>query len=436
MGRPGDWSVLGYGSDPIDADVDEFVAEATHYELMADAITSQIATLRHLSNSGEGEYADALRSSCDDLADNLEKAEGRFRTVADELNDLVPKLEEALDETWQARIQAQNAQDDMDTAVNQGHRPGIPASTRADEELPSGKDPAALENDYDNAVTARTQARTRAQNAVSAWDTAAEAAASRIRKAADDDLKDGRFEGFKAWVKANADLLREISKWLGRIVLVLTVIVLIVGSGGAAFILLVAASVALLAVDTVLAIAGEGSWTDVAFSALGVLTLGTGGLLARMARSGRAVTAARAGRAQGFRSGMQTLRNAFNNPGLRGGFTNLRNVFRPSTYLNALDDAGRVSQAIRSAPINPSSMWRGRNLISGRDALTLSDDLADLAQFARPGLQHRLGVWSSLRHTEIATGATYFDGALDELQNLGIDPFGIDRRTTREVSSL
>src|SRR5690606_11074312 len=107
-----------------------------------------------------------------------------------------------------------------------------------------------------------------------------------------------------------AELLREISKWLGRIVLVLTVIVLIVGSGGAAFFLLVAASVALLVVDTVLAVAGEGSWTDVAFSALGVLTLGTGGLLARMARSGRAVTAARAGRAQGFRSGMQTLRNA------------------------------------------------------------------------------------------------------------------------------
>ena len=90
-------------------------------------------------------------------------------------------------------------------------------------------------------------------------------AASRIRDASDDDLKDGRFEGFKAWVKANAGWLKELSKWLGRIVLVLAIAILILSNpAGWLIALAVLGSIALLAVDTMLAVAGEGSWGDVA----------------------------------------------------------------------------------------------------------------------------------------------------------------------------
>lgn len=436
MGRPGEWSLLGYGSDPVDADLDEIEAEADHYELMADAITSQVATLRHLATDGVlvGDYADAIRDSCDDLAGNLQKAEGRFRTVADELSGLVGPLEDALTETASALVAARSAQESIDSAENQGYDPRRPLA--AQEEPESGPSLQVLATRHESASGSLSAARTRAQNAVARWNDVAEAAARRIRDASDDDMKDGRFEGFKAWVRANADLLRSISTWLGRIVLVITVAILIFGSGGLLLFAAVALGLALLTVDTVLAVAGEGSWTDVAFSALGVLTLGTGSLLGRLARSGRAVTAARAGRAQGLRSGMQTLRNSFNNPGLRGGLTNVRNAFRPSTYTNALDDGRRVAQALRGSTVTQGPILRARNLVSGRDSLSLADDLAELGQLARPALRHRLGVTAGLRHTEVATGAAYVDGALDELQGRGVDLGGIDRRTTREVSSL
>ncbi len=425
MGRRGDWSVLGYGSDPIDADVDEFVEQATHYELMADAITSQISTLRHLSNEGQGEYADALRSSCKKLADNLEKAEGRFRTVADELNDLVPKLEEALEETRLARIQAENAQSDMDTAVNQGHQPGVPASTRTDEELPSGKDPVTLENDYDTAETARGTARTRAQNAVSAWDTAASNAAAKIRKASDDDMKDGRFEGFKAWVKKHADLLREISKWLGRIVLVLTVVILLM-SNPAGWLVAVAliASVALLAVDTMLAVAGEGSWFDVALSALGVLTLGLGPLLKGLGSIARTGALTRLGAQRGLSASLSTLASRFSNSGVFGALKNTVNAFRPSTYTNAFR----------------SGVDTFRNITNfARGSGSMLDDLGRLrnafgSDFAR--------LYGNLAHTDrvvdiVGNTNTFLDSAMDEgLPGFGqLDDF-IDGLTTHEVSSL
>src|SRR5690606_26750278 len=131
--------------------------------------------------------------------------------------------------------------------------------------------------------------------------------------------KDGRSEGFKAWEKANADLLRSISKWLGRIVLVLTVVILLM-SNPAGWLVAVAllASVALLAVDTMLAVAGEGSWFDVALSALGVLTLGLGPLLKGLGSIARSGSLFRLGAGRGISTTLSTIASRFSNSGVFG----------------------------------------------------------------------------------------------------------------------
>lgn len=443
--RPSDWSALDLGSDPVPGDAEALSGEATHYSSVATTIEAQVARLRRIADGDDtlkGDYAEALRESCDELAGDLEKAHGRFDTVGEELGTLVTPLTTALSTTLSALRSAESAREDMRQAEAAGYSPGTDLLGTGTRGADGEEDPAlaAAKRKYENAETALGSAQARCRDAVSTWEGVAGPAASRIRDASDDDLKDGRFEGFKAWVKANAGWLKELSKWLGRIVLVLAIAILILSNpAGWIIALAVLGSIALLAVDTMLAVAGEGSWGDVALDVLGVVTLGAGSLIGKLAKAGRSMTLFRAGNQQGVRAGMQTLRNAFNNPGLRGAFTNVRNVFRPSSYTNALSDGWRVARHIRQTPLVTAPL-SGRSLVFGRDFATYADDLADItATFGDDvvtGL-HRTGV-SGLR---VVGGVETVNTAVDNLMDEGVPGFRrlgdlMDRHTTREVGSL
>lgn len=424
MGRPGDWSVLGYSGDPIDADSDEIKDEATHYELVADAITSQIATLRHLANEGVGDYADALRESCDKLANNLEKAEGRFRTVAEELNKLVPEVDEALSETHLARIQAENAQQGMDDAVRDGHVVHGPPAADA-ESTASGTDPAVLKSRYDTASGNLGAARTRAQNAVSAWNSVAEAAAERIRRAADDDMKDGRFEGFKAWVKKHAELLRTIAQILTAIVVILSVIILLV-SNPAGWLVAIAmiASVALLATQVALAVAGEGSWSDVALTALGIVTLGAARPLAALGRFARSSSLFRLGSGRGIAAALSRFTSGFS---ATGRFSTVRSVFnglRPSAFGNAFRSGRDAFRGVVNFPRGAGSMVDDL----ARLRLEFGDDLFN-AYGTIANIDRIRNIADTALLVNTAGNATGFPGIADLNGILG-------DLTTREVSSL
>src|SRR5690606_26955954 len=132
-------------------------------------------------------------------------------------------------------------------------------------------------------------------------------------------------------------------------------------SGPAGWLVAVAllASVALLAVDVALAIVGEGSWFDVAMSALGVLTLGAGPALLRAGRLVRSGSLFKLGSSRGLSSALSTLASRFSNVGLfKGAF----NAVRPSTYLNALRNGITTFKNIRGFP----------------QALSMLDDVARL----------------------------------------------------------
>jgi len=450
MSRPTDWSPLDRDGDPVPANEVEFKAEAQYYSTVATRITEQVARLRRIGAADgtlKGEFSHALKDSCGELADDLTKAEGRFSTTARELEGLEDDLADALRKTSTAHDDAVDARERMQQAVTAGYEPGLP-TPRPDHRPDGGSETGAGEGTdleaakrkYETAEGDLARAKKDCDDAVTAWNEAAEPAARRIRDASDDDLKDGRFEGFKAWVRANADLLREISKWLGRIVLVLAVaIVLLSNPAGWLVAAALLASVALLAVDSMLAVAGEGSWTDVAFSALGVLTLGAGSLLGKVARFGRSLTLFKAGNQQGLRAGMQALRNSFNNPGLRGGLTNLGNVFRPSTYATAIGEGFRVARSIRMRPL-PTAGFAPQSLLFGRSNVALADDLARIrGEFGDDvvnGLYSGSMPWlKGLAGTGgVATGV---DALMDEGQlGLGCPNQWLDHTTTLEWGSL
>lgn len=176
-----------------------------------------------------------------------------------------------------------------------------------------------------------------------------------------------------------------------------------------------------------------------ALDVLGVLTLGAGSMIGKLAKAGRSMTLFKAGNPQGLRAGMQTLRNAFNNPGLRGAFTNVRNVLRPSSYTNAISDGWRVARHIRQTPLVTAPL-SGRSLVFGRDFATYADDLADItATFGDDVVSglHRTGV-SGLR---VVGGVETVNTTVDNLMDEGAPGFGqlgdlMDGHTTREVGSL
>ncbi len=442
MARPTDWSALDRSEDPVPGDHYRVKQEATYYEGLATIISDQIDKLRKVADgdaSLKGDYSDALRDSCEELSEDRGKAKGRFSTVSTELGAIVGPLDTALRRTATALDDAEDARRDMRLAEQAGYDPD---SSEDDPELADEK------RRWRNANDRLSAAKSTCSDAVEDYRGVVEGAARRIREAADDDLKDGRFEGFKAWVKAHADILREISKWLGRIVLVLAVVILLV-SNPAGWLIAVAliAGAALLAVDTALAIAGEGSWFDVALDVVGLATLGLGPALGSLARLGRTGTLFKAGVSTGRTSAATALRAAFNGRGLFAPLRNVVTALRPGTYTNALRAGIRQFTTVMRTPLDDAAVNLAnlpRILMSGRGNVSLADDLANITRTfpqVTPTALHTTAVQASHVNSQVASVALYLDNVTDEGGNFEVPVLTdlnqmLDNITTVEIPSL
>src|SRR5260370_36831841 len=90
VARPADceWHPLALDSDPVPGDPARISDEAQHLANVTTEITCQVAALRKIAVSGDevGQHADEIRSSAGDLADQLDKAVGRYQKVSSALN--------------------------------------------------------------------------------------------------------------------------------------------------------------------------------------------------------------------------------------------------------------------------------------------------------------------------------------------------------------
>lgn len=439
--RPSDWSPLDHDSDPVPGDPGEIEQEAQHYRNVANDISNQVDRLRRLANPDEalqGDYTKSLQDACDELAGHMERAHGRFETVGNELSRLHPELETAQTKSKTALASAAAAQDEVDAVRGEEH-------SSLDMLDPDNTEAQAAGTKLAGANDALDDAKQDCRNAVAAYDTVAHDVATKIKDASDDDLKDGRFEGLKSWVKDHAELLKNISTWLGRIVLVLAVLIILL-SNPAGWVILVAAiaALALLAVDAALAWAGEGSWADVAFDVLGVATLGTGALVGKLAKFGRSMTLFKAGNVRGLQAAGSSLRAAFNGSGFFGKIAAFGNRFRPSTYGDAVRTFRDTSRNVRAFPLLDAPLSSALKWPFSREAASLSDDLARISSEFGPDVisgLHRgsVSIVKTVAGVEAITSG--IDNALDEGGNfdipvLGDIDAGLDNLTTREVSPL
>ena len=293
--RGGDWHLRGHEADPVPADAAGLQPVIDHYVEIALAMETQAKLLKKIGDGDEtllkGAAADAMRKRARESADALNKAAGRYADVRDALRDYQPALETARSETGLALKDAQDA------AGAQSAAEGMPDpvnADRPDDDPPlTDKDREASANRSGKIETAKKDleaAKARAVAAMTTFDTAADAAARKIRENwGDDGLAHSPWEAFLHQLNKFLKKLVEILMYIGMALAILSILI-----PGLGFLTLlsVIATVVSVAASFILAVQGEGSWLSVI---IGVLSLGLIGVAAKMAGSLKGVQAAQLG---------------------------------------------------------------------------------------------------------------------------------------------
>ncbi|MEU4364751.1 hypothetical protein [Promicromonospora sp. NPDC023987] len=310
--RGGDWHLLGYDTDPVPAEASGLDVVIKHYEDIALAMETQAKLLKKIGDGDEtllkGVSADAMRKRSRESADALNKAAGRYADVRDALRTYQPALETARSETGLALKDAQDA------AGAQSAAEGMPDPVNADR--PEGDPPLtdedrrASEKRSGNIAAAKEDleaAKARAVAAMTTFDTAADAAARKIRENwGDDGLTHSDWEAFLHQLNKFLKKLVEILMYIGMALAVLSILI---PGLGILTLLSVVATVVSVAASFILAVQGEGSWLSVI---IGVLSLGLIGVAAKMAGGLKGVQAGLLGRGAGsFANQHRQLQNLF-----------------------------------------------------------------------------------------------------------------------------
>lgn len=325
MTRPsGDaWLPLGLNADPVPGDTQRISQEATNLASTAKTLHDQINALRRIAHSNEnvGQSADKIRSAASSLIGDLTTVATRYKTVSSALNGWYPELEEAqrlslraLNEAEAPYAKLKNTPVPKIPGVIQGWNgqwqldPLTPVTTAQKTEFDS----------YQHAISSAQQQIQDAQSllhkATSLRDTQASHYASLINSASNDSLTDSWWDSFSHWVSEHADFLKEVGKILGYIAAGLAILCLLIPGVDLLMLAAMAVTAMMLAVHTMLAATGNGSWLDVGLDVLGLATLGMG--LGAASEVEAVESSAREAATEAWESGAKSLLEEFK-PALR-----------------------------------------------------------------------------------------------------------------------
>ncbi|WP_336644510.1 hypothetical protein [Microbacterium sp. USHLN186] len=301
MTRSFDWSPLGRADDPIPGDPDAVDAGGRSYITVADAIASAARALRSMETDGdESQATDELIRNASEVADDISRAEERYRETGLALIGYAPHLHQAQHDSLIALERAREARADAEAANADRLRflrlaDGAEDAEADDHRRDAGRAAAAA----DDADASLAAAYRLLEDAVAHRDAAGDAAAERIEDiVGGDDLNDSWWDD---WGKDLLTAITDIAGWVSTIAGVLALCVSwipVVGQllGGALLIVAGVAGVINALGNIVLASTGDRSWGEaiisIAGAALSVIGLGAVarslGKVAAVARINRA----------------------------------------------------------------------------------------------------------------------------------------------------
>lgn len=277
MSRPGDWSALGLGRDPIPGDPGHVRDGGRDYLDVAIAIGDAVDALRSMELDGdESEAVETLITNAGDVADSISRAEERYRETAFALLEYAPRLASAQETSIEALHLAQSAQEDADEAEEKETRYLRLAEGEADEHKAIEYRDLARRagGDADDAGAGLTHARNKLHDAIDERDRAARDAEDRIREIVDNDgLNDSWWDDWGADLVA---VITDIAGWVSTIAGVLALCVSwipVIGQALAGVLLIVAGVAAVInAIGNIaLAATGERSWVEAGISIVGAV---------------------------------------------------------------------------------------------------------------------------------------------------------------------
>ncbi|WP_437071068.1 putative T7SS-secreted protein [Streptomyces sp. enrichment culture] len=283
--------MIGEASDPIPGDPEEVARLGRELRKTADAIKKQADEIKALSSVEEwkSKAAEEFRKEADEAEGKLRKAFKRYDAAADALGEKV-KVDAGYSKEYASELHRAQAMADKALRAAQDAHDEHKASSSAIDRLPKDApdddpDRKRLERRQEEAASALERAKRSLEAAKDVRDGAAARARECIRHAIDNDgLKDGTWDKFKDWVHDRAAGLQKLLDGLGWVATICGTLSLMVGwipvigqalAGLLGTIALTATLLSLIG-HVLLALAGEGSWFDVALDVVGLATLGIG----------------------------------------------------------------------------------------------------------------------------------------------------------------
>ncbi|WP_037825085.1 hypothetical protein [Streptomyces sp. NRRL B-1347] len=356
--RPRDWQPLA-DSDPVPGDPDRLQELGRKLRRTADELERQVRHLKAAADvtSWDSDAGREFRGGAKKCRGRLEAAHRRYQAAADAIGDRIvdhggdyESNATAPAGTYVTELhRAQKLADIARREARDAEERGGAAKKGLDGEV-GGRRKADLEKQAAAAGDALDAARAKLGEARRIRDAAAKRAREAIEDAvSDDSLKDGFWDRFADFVEQVAGVTELISKWAGIAALMVGWIP-VIGQGLAGLLgaISMVATLANIACTATQVAMGDTSWTELAWSAVGLLAMGAGKAFSKVAGRYVAGTLRRMRLAKGGRETPRRSRR--NRKGLNRQLTRGRRI-----------EKGDISASLREpvTEVFRSSTWKG-----------------------------------------------------------------------------
>ncbi|MGC0384333.1 putative T7SS-secreted protein [Streptomyces sp. SAI-129] len=275
--RPVDWHPLAE-KDPIPGDPEDIRDEVTRMKNLASTLRDQAGILRQAADGDalKGKYADKIREKSGDLEKRFRETASRYERVIGDLGNWAKELE-----GFQERA------DGVLRAAKQADEEHAAEVKKKEAEAKKDGDEKALEESDPTSHLAPF--RKQLNQVISDRNSRARHYADNIGDDISDIIKDSGWENFKDWVHEHADTIKAVVEVLSWAATLIGVIALFFTPVGWLATLIAVTAISLTALvgigHTLLALSGDGSWTDVAMDVFALTTLGFGSVAMKGVKS-------------------------------------------------------------------------------------------------------------------------------------------------------
>lgn len=275
MARRQDWSPLR-DSDPTPGDPYEIRVLAADLRNTADAIDAAVKALDTIHDSATAWDSDSgkeFKKKTRETSDTIKKAYDRYDKVSSALSTYATTLDGLQGEADAVMVRAGAVEDEIDGARRRADSAEPDQQTAADKDLQTAEDKLG-------------PLRTRLEEIHDDWDKAGETAKKTLDEIfGADKLKDSRWDNVAGFLKGLADIMGKLSAIFGVLAAICSVIPFLQPFAALFGALALLTGLISLLSNIALLVGGKGTWENVIWDAVGVLSFGAGRAFTSAGRS-------------------------------------------------------------------------------------------------------------------------------------------------------